>query len=153
MFSLHIVCSSAWTHAEETCSTSSHVSHQWLKQPWSSVVMLLQESLGLNSVRVEQVPDLIYSFTASSYRAVISLTDAPSQYFPSVWRKREWQYLWPCVDAVVAKQPSQNSMPTIHYSATLIKVWLCCLPCEAYRVRKPAAAVMYTIHTRSQSLL
>lgn len=35
------------------------------------------------------------------------------------------------VDAVVAKQPSQNSMPTIDYSAPLIKLWVCLLPCRA----------------------
>lgn len=56
------------------------------------------------------------------------------------------------VDATVAKQPSQNSMPTVHCSATLIKLWLCLLSCKASRAWK-LCVMLCTIQCQSPANL
>lgn len=80
----------------------------------SPAATLLQESLLLSSVLVERVLNVICISTKDSEGCNIPHWHTFTA-LPGVRRRRS-DDTCDLVDAVVAKQPSQNSMPAIHYS-------------------------------------
>lgn len=94
-----------------TCSTSSHVPHHW---PEALLSRCRRSRCCCSSAPVERVLNVICISAEDSEACNIPDWHTFTA-LPGVQRRRS-DDTCDLVDAVVAKQPSQNSMPAIHYS-------------------------------------